>query len=793
MKKNICCGLGMALAFAAVAHAQDTYYKISKVGTEENQSFDILLNNNAVTEAKQGDWLYVSPIVPDGKMFMGYTLYDKYGETVMEQVVSQNETDGLRFLMSDHDVYVKALYESLRYSITAKSSGHGTVAFSFSDRAELKDRTKPGYKVTVTPTADKGYKLESIKVSRYLDSSTTVTCTKNRATATGALPGVETEDGSCIFRMPYFDVDIMATFVAENVDVPKVHLKGKTFKVEYELNGGSLPDSLLTAEAKKFLCDSAAFLPTPTKDGFDFVGWSLENKLTNSYYALDRLDGSKCPDTATTVYAIWTAKGTCMEQTAIALDADAKSPVCASNIKCALIHSNVANQDSVCNGVVWTTDLSILSSSSAASSSSVESSSSEVSSSSDSVVESSSSEVVVESSSATQSSSSEKQASSSSDVEPSSSTTSASSSADVASSSSETPASSSSAKEKSSSSEKAMSSSEKPASSSSKTESSSSEKPVSSSSKTESSSSEKPVSSSSKTESSSSTTPQNTYYKITKVGTEENQSFDILLNGKPITEAKQGDWPEIVPIAPEGKVFVSFTVYEKYGETEAEQVELKVGRNGMRFLMKNKNVYVKVTYGVPSSSSSTVESSSSAKPSSSSTKVESSSSAKPASSSVKASSSSAKPASSSAKVTSSSGKSEASSSSKAKSSSSAETVVESVKTEEDLPNCTEKREGVMYYVSDLKKILICKDKKWTKFDPNGIPVVARAAKFSAVANGRSLQISGAKVGASVNLLDMQGRVMYSGRADAANFTMNLTRGGTFVLRIGSQQNVVNIR
>ena len=783
----------MALAFVAMAYAQDTYYKISKVGTEENQSFDILLNNEVVTEAKQGDWLYVSPIVPDGKMFMGYTLYDKYGETVMEQVVSQNETDGLRFLMSDHDVYVKASYESLRYSITAKSSGHGTVAFSFSDRAELKDRTKPGYKVTVTPTADKGYKLESIKVSRYLDSSTTVTCTKNRATATGALPGVETEDGSCIFRMPYFDVDIMATFVAENVDVPKVHLKGKTFKVEYELNGGSLPDSLLDAEAKKFLCDSAAFLPTPTKDGFDFVGWSLENKLTNSYYALDRLDGSKCPDTATTVYAIWTAKGTCMEQAAIALDADAKSPVCASNIKCALIHSNAANQDSVCNGVVWTTDLSILSSSSSAaasSSSEVASSSSEVSSSS--AVEPNSSSVA-ESSSATESSSSEKPASSSSEVEPASSATSASSSADVASSSSETPASSST-KDESSSSVTPSSSSEITVSSSSKTESSSSEKPASSSSKTDSSSSEKPASSSSKTESSSSTTPQNTYYKITKVGTEENQSFDILLNGKPITEAKQGDWPEIVPIAPEGKVFVSFTVYEKYGETEAEQVELKVGRNGMRFLMKNKDVYVKVTYGVPSSSSSTVESSSSAKPASSSTKVESSSSAKPSSSSVKAeSSSAAKPTSSSAKATSSSGKSEASSSSKAKSSSSVESVVESVKTEEDLPNCTEKRENVTYYVSDLKKLFICKDKKWTKFDPNGIPVVARAAKFSAVANGRSLQISGAKVGASVNLLDMQGRVMYSGRVDAANFTMNLTRGGTFVLRIGSQQKVVNIR
>ena len=801
MKKNICCGLGIALAFVAMAYAQDTYYKISKVGTEENQSFDILLNNEVVTEAKQGDWLYVSPIVPDGKMFMGYTLYDKYGETVMEQVVSQNETDGLRFLMSDHDVYVKALYESLRYSITAKSSGHGTVAFSFSDRPELKDRTKPGYKVTVTPTADKGYKLESIKVSRYLDSSTTVTCTKNRATATGALPGVETEDGSCIFRMPYFDVDIMATFVAENVDVPKVHLKGKTFKVEYELNGGSLPDSLLTAEAKKFLCDSAAFLPTPTKKGFDFVGWSLENKLTNSYYALDRLDGSKCPDTATTVYAIWTAKGTCMEQTAIALEADAKSPVCASNIKCALIHSNAANQDSVCNGVVWTTDLSILPSSSAASSSS------EVSSSS-SIAASSSSEVA-ESSSAMQSSSSEKPASSSSEAKPASSATSASSSA-TATSSSEKPASSSSAKEKSSSSKKAMSSSEKPASSSSKmessssenpvssssktessssekpvsssskTESSSSEKPVSSSSKTESSSSEKPVSSSSKTESSSSEVSQNTYYKITKVGTEENQSFTLLLNGQPITEAKQGDWPEISPIVPEGKKYKSFTLYDEYGDTAEEQKERTTGKLGMRFLMPDHQVFVKVTYELDvASSSSTVASSSAAKPASSSVKAESSSAAKPTSSSAKA--------------TSSSGKSEASSSSKAKSSSSVEIVVESVENEKDLPECTKDRENETYYVTKAKKVFVCKDKKWTKFDPNGIPVVARAAQFTAVANGRSLQISGAKVGATVNLLDMQGRVMYSGRADAANFTMNLTRGGTFVLRIGSQQKVVNIR
>jgi hypothetical protein len=818
MKKNICCGLGMALAFAAVAHAQDSYHKISKVGTEENQSFDILLDGKSATKAKKGDWPEVSPIVPDGKMFKGYTLYDKYGEKAEEQVITTTEIKEMRFLMPDHEVFVKASYESLRYYINAIKTEHGSVSYSFSDRMDIRDRTKPTFKVTVTPKADEGYKLSSIKVSKYLDAATTVTCAKAEAAAPagpGMLPVAS--EGSCVFEMPNFDVDITATFVADSVDLPIVDLKDSKFRLKYELDGGKLPKDA----AKSFACSEIAKLPTPTKEGFDFVGWSFENKLSNTYYALDRLDGTLCSDT--TLYAIWTAAGTCMEQTAIAIEGDAKSPVCSSNIRCALIHSNKANQDSVCNGVVWISDTSILpssssvaSSSSVTSSSSIASSSSEKASSSSSVVESSSS-VVVESSSAavsssskkhssssakTESSSSEKHASSSSKTESSSSektssssskdkssssATSASSSADVASSSSEK-TSSSSSKEKSSSSETS-------ASSSADVASSSSEKPASSSSKPESSSSETPASSSSKTESSSSAASQNTYYKITKVGTEENQSFTLVLNGTTVTEAKQGDWPEISPIVPEGKKYKSFTLYDEYGDTPEEQKERTTGKLGMRFLMPDHQVYVKVTYELDvASSSSAVGSSSAAKPSSSSTKIESSSAAKPASSSVKAESSSAsKPASSSAKATSSSGKSEASSSSKAKSSSSVETVVEAVKTEDDLPNCTEKREGVTYYISDLKKIYICKDKKWTKFDPNGIPVVARAAMFSAVANGRSIQVSGAKVGSQVNLLDMQGRVVYSGKADAANFTMNLVRSGTFVLRIGTQQKVVNIR
>ena len=220
MKKNICCGLGMALAFSAMAHAQDTYYMITKVGSEENQSFDILLNNKVVSEAKKGDWPEISPIVPDGKMFKGYALFDEYGEKAEEQVASKTETKEMHFLMPDHEIFVRAYYESLRYYINAKSVEHGSVSFAFSDRLDVRDRTKPGFKVTVTPYAEKGYKVSSIKVSKYLDSKTTVTCTKLEAAvgpaAGGAIPGMggaAVVEGSCAFEMPTFDVDIVATFV----------------------------------------------------------------------------------------------------------------------------------------------------------------------------------------------------------------------------------------------------------------------------------------------------------------------------------------------------------------------------------------------------------------------------------------------------------------------------------------------------------------------------------------------------------------------------------------------------
>ena len=173
MNKNICFGLGLTLAVVVGVNAQSSssatnMYKITKVGSKENQSFDVILNKNVITEAKQGDWPEVSPIVPEGKMFKSFTVYDEYGEMPEDQKVLTTGRNGMRFLMPKHEVFVKVSYESLRYALYVDETENGTISLSFNDRYE--HHAKPGAKVTVNPEAAKGYKLSSVKVSRYLDS-----------------------------------------------------------------------------------------------------------------------------------------------------------------------------------------------------------------------------------------------------------------------------------------------------------------------------------------------------------------------------------------------------------------------------------------------------------------------------------------------------------------------------------------------------------------------------------------------------------------------------------------------
>ena len=78
MRKKICLGMGATLAFAMSVYAQN--YKINKVGNDEEKSFNVLLNQVAVSEAPMGSWLDIAPIIPEGKVFVGFTVYDEYGD-----------------------------------------------------------------------------------------------------------------------------------------------------------------------------------------------------------------------------------------------------------------------------------------------------------------------------------------------------------------------------------------------------------------------------------------------------------------------------------------------------------------------------------------------------------------------------------------------------------------------------------------------------------------------------------------------------------------------------------------
>ena len=218
MRKKICLGMGATLAFAMSVYAQN--YKINKVGSDEEQSFNVMLNQAVVSEAPAGSWLSVTPIIPDGKVFKGFTVYDAYGDARDQRTVSTTEKNDAQFLMPNHDVYVTASFESLRYFLIVKNTDNGNVSLAFNDR--YRDRTKPGTRVTVSPSAANGFKLASIRVSKNLDDGTIVPCTQVEPGS--QIPGMRgmggsVVEGSCAFDMPNFDVEVTASFVAESVDL----------------------------------------------------------------------------------------------------------------------------------------------------------------------------------------------------------------------------------------------------------------------------------------------------------------------------------------------------------------------------------------------------------------------------------------------------------------------------------------------------------------------------------------------------------------------------------------------
>jgi len=80
-----------------------------------------------------------------------------------------------------------------------------------------------------------------------------------------------------------------------------------------------------------------------------------------------------------------------------------------------------------------------------------------------------------------------------------------------------------------------------------------------------------------------------------------------------------------------------------------------------------------------------------------------------------------------------------------------------------------------------------------KDDKDAIIASAKVPMFSLSVAGRNVQIAGARIGSTYAILDMQGRVMTTGSVDAANFSVALPRSGSYMVRVGSQTQRVNVK
>jgi hypothetical protein len=58
---------------------------------------------------------------------------------------------------------------------------------------------------------------------------------------------------------------------------------------------------------------------------------------------------------------------------------------------------------------------------------------------------------------------------------------------------------------------------------------------------------------------------------------------------------------------------------------------------------------------------------------------------------------------------------------------------------------------------------------------------------------RSVQISAASIGSTYAILDMQGRVLLSGRVESANFNIAVPNTGNYLVRVGNVTRKVQVK
>lgn len=68
-----------------------------------------------------------------------------------------------------------------------------------------------------------------------------------------------------------------------------------------------------------------------------------------------------------------------------------------------------------------------------------------------------------------------------------------------------------------------------------------------------------------------------------------------------------------------------------------------------------------------------------------------------------------------------------------------------------------------------------------------------ATHFSVTTSGRTLQISGAKIGSEVYVLDIQGRMVANAKISQANVNLSVPSAGRYMVRISNQVRLVNVK
>ena len=74
-----------------------------------------------------------------------------------------------------------------------------------------------------------------------------------------------------------------------------------------------------------------------------------------------------------------------------------------------------------------------------------------------------------------------------------------------------------------------------------------------------------------------------------------------------------------------------------------------------------------------------------------------------------------------------------------------------------------------------------------------MPVIALMPQLKITTVGRDVQIAGAREGVDYAVLDLQGRVVMLGSANAANFNLSMPRAGRYLVRVGSRQKLVAVK